>query len=378
MLFPPEIIDNSVELHHIRNKVKSKTIYITVISILCIAFILLPFISVNITTQARGIIKSPFENIPLQSVVYAQITKNNIRENAKIKKGDTLLIFNSLKLNEQIARLKAKTEENIVFIADINSILKDSGNVQTQKYLQEAKYQKTIIDELTKNVAYLKTELKVAENLYNKSITPKQEFLQVKNTYESGLQKLSAQKTQFRTNLETEKIRLELENNEIVSQIAQLEDEKRNYIITAPISGSIVQASGISVGGFVSPNQTIAYISNNDSLIVECYINPSDIGFIRKNQDVTFQFDAYDYNQWGLAEGRVLEISPDILTMQESAIFPVRCELLTNNLMLKNGFVGDFQKGMTVTARFNLTERTLWQLLFDKVDDWMNPKIVSK
>ena len=131
MLFPPEIINNSVELHHIRNKVKSKTIYITVISILCIAFILLPFISVNITTQAHGIIKSPFENIPLQSVVYAQITKNNVRENAKIEKGDTLLIFNSLKLNEQIARLQARIEENIVFIADINSILKDSGYVQT-------------------------------------------------------------------------------------------------------------------------------------------------------------------------------------------------------------------------------------------------------
>lgn len=71
MIFPPEIINNSVELHHIRNKVKTKIIYITVISILCIAFILLPFISVDIITQARGIIKSPFENIPLQSVVYA-------------------------------------------------------------------------------------------------------------------------------------------------------------------------------------------------------------------------------------------------------------------------------------------------------------------
>ncbi len=37
MLFPPEIINNSVELHHICNKVKTKTIYITVISIVCIA-----------------------------------------------------------------------------------------------------------------------------------------------------------------------------------------------------------------------------------------------------------------------------------------------------------------------------------------------------
>lgn len=28
---------------------------------------------------------------------------------------------------------------------------------------------------------------------------------------------------------------------------------------------------------------------------------------------------------------------------------------------------------MTFNARFELTERTLYQLLYDKVDDWMNP-----
>ena len=29
---------------------------------------------------------------------------------------------------------------------------------------------------------------------------------------------------------------------------------------------------------------------------------------------------------------------------------------------------------VTLTARFLITRRTLWQLLFDKVDDWFNPK----
>lgn len=377
MLFPPEIINNLVELHHIRNKVKTKTIYIVVVIALCAVLASMPFIHVDITTQARGILKSPFENMPLQSVVYAQVTQTNIKENATVKNGDTLLLLNSSKINEQIARIQEKCVENLVFVADIHTILQDSGIVKTPKYTQELKYHNSIVEELSKNIAYLKTELQVSENLFNKNITPKQEYLQVKNRYESALEKLIAQQTQFRANLETEKSRLEIENNELASQIVQLEDEKRNYIITAPFSGSIVQSSGIGVGSFVSPSQTIAYISNNDSLIAECYIDPKDIGFVKKGQNVVFQIDAFDYNQWGLAEGRVLEISPDIQTMQETAIFPVRCTLTTDYMKLKNGFVGNFQKGMTITGRFYLTERTLWQLLFDKVDDWMNPKIVS-
>jgi HlyD family secretion protein len=32
---------------------------------------------------------------------------------------------------------------------------------------------------------------------------------------------------------------------------------------------------------------------------------------------------------------------------------------------------------MSLTARFNVTERTLFQLLYDKVDDWLNPRIKS-
>lgn len=36
------------------------------------------------------------------------------------------------------------------------------------------------------------------------------------------------------------------------------------------------------------------------------------------------------------------------------------------------------KKGMNFTGRFIVTKRTLYHLLFDNVDDWLNPKIVQK
>lgn len=49
-----------------------------------------------------------------------------------------------------------------------------------------------------------------------------------------------------------------------------------------------------------------------------------------------------------------------------------------NYLSLQNGdkvFVG---KGNTLTARFYLVDRTLWQLLFDRADEIFNPNLSNR
>jgi HlyD family secretion protein len=51
----------------------------------------------------------------------------------------------------------------------------------------------------------------------------------------------------------------------------------------------------------------------------------------------------------------------------------VKCVLDQDHLALKNGFQGRLKKGMTLQARFFVTERSLFQLLYDDVNDWLNP-----
>lgn len=113
-------------------------------------------------------------------------------------------------------------------------------------------------------------------------------------------------------------------------------------------------------------------------MIVECYVTPQDIGFFREDMHVNFQLDAFNYNQWGMASGKVYEISGDIINVNNQAVFKVRCSLETTHLKLKNGYKGELTKGMSLTGRFILTQRTISQLIFDKVDDWLNPKLVNK
>ena len=377
MIFPPEIINDTTESLFVKRSTKSKIIYLTVVIVIAVIFASLPFIYVEISTQARGIIRTPFENNQLQTVVYGEIVQINIAENTEVEKGDTLLILNAKDMEEQISRKQDKIKENNDFINDVRFLLSNQyDSLTTPKYITERQYFKSAMSEQQTRIDFLQKEYRVSESLYKKNITPQQEYLQNKNNYETAVNQRNNLKEEFKNRWENERTNYEIEIKELQSAVKQLQEEKTKYVIKAPASGSIIQFSGVQQGNFIAPSQTIAYISNDNDLLIECYVSPVDIGFIQENQKVAFQLDAFNYNQWGLAHGTVKEISKDIVTINEQPVFRVRCSLNNKYLTLKNGYVGNLKKGMTLTARFYLTDRSLWQLLFDKVDNWVNPKIV--
>ncbi|WP_343331006.1 HlyD family efflux transporter periplasmic adaptor subunit [Polaribacter staleyi] len=139
------------------------------------------------------------------------------------------------------------------------------------------------------------------------------------------------------------------------------------------MNGTLINIIGIQEGSFINAGIPLAEISPDSNLIAECYVSPIDIGLINPNNTIKFQIDAFNYNQWGLATGKILEIGKDIELINETPIFKIRCKIDQKHLTLKNNFKGNLKKGMTFSARFKLTERTLYQLLYDKIDDWLNP-----
>ena len=117
----------------------------------------------------------------------------------------------------------------------------------------------------------------------------------------------------------------------------------------------------------------MAEISPDTTLIAEVYVPPNDIGLLKANMSVRLQIDAYDHNQWGTASGKVESISTDMILSENTPVFKVRCLIDQTFLELPNGFRGDIKKGMTFQARFIINRRSLFQLLYDNMDDWLNP-----
>lgn len=131
-------------------------------------------------------------------------------------------------------------------------------------------------------------------------------------------------------------------------------------------------------GSYLNAGQPIAQISPDHDLVVETAVSPDDNGLIKKNQQVIFQLDAFNYHQWGMLSGSVVDIDRNVSINEKEAFFNVRCSLDTLTIALKSGYTTQVTKGMTLTSRFIITRRSLFDLLFDKVDDWLNPKQSKK
>jgi HlyD family secretion protein len=110
-------------------------------------------------------------------------------------------------------------------------------------------------------------------------------------------------------------------------------------------------------------------------MVVEAYVVPDDVGFLQKDMPARFLVDAFNYNQWGMATGKVIDVPQDIKILDNKPVFEVRCSLDNDFLQLKSGCKGFLKKGMSVQARFIIAERSLWQLLYDKADNWLNPNL---
>lgn len=377
-LFPPEIIENTVECYHARISTKSKVIYGLILVMILLVFASLPLVYVDISTQSRGVIRSPYENTTIQSALYGEVISYRMLENKTVQKGDTLIILNSDKLNEQIALATKKIQENDLFISDLACLLSAKySQLLTPKYKGEYYRFKAKINEQKISVNYLRKELSTQKSLVEQKVISNFDYLQSKNNYDKANEQLKALEQDYQTNWVAEQTTLNQQNIELASNIKQLEKEKNQYVILAPLSGSLVQVAGFQKGNFISPSQNLAYISSNNLLLAECYISPSDIGYIHQNQQASFQFDAFNYRDWGMVQGKVSQVLHDVVLIDQKPMFRVRCLLDKKSLALKNGYRGDIQKGLTFTAQFQLNRRSLWQLLFDKVDNWLNPKIIN-
>ena len=378
-IFPPEIIENTVECYHARISTRSKAIYGLILVMILSVFVSLPLVQVDISSQSRGVIRSPYENTTIQSALYGEVTSYRMLENKMVQKGDTLIILNSDKLNEQIALANKKIQENDLFISDIACLLSAKYNqLLTPKYRGEYYRYQAKLNEQRISVSYLRKELATQKSLADQKVISNFDYLQSKNNYDKANEQLKALEQDYQTNWVADQTTLNQQNNELISNIKQIEKEKQQYVILAPMSGSLVQVAGFQKGNFISPGQNLAYISTNNLLLAECYISPSDIGYIRQNQPVTFQFDAFNYHDWGMLQGKVSQLLNDVVVIDQKPMFRVRCTLDKNSLQLKNGYRGNIQKGLTFTARFKLNRRSLWQLLFDKVDNWLNPKLIAE
>ncbi|MBK3518391.1 HlyD family secretion protein [Carboxylicivirga marina] len=340
----------------------------------------LPFIQVDVTVQSRGMVTSLNRMITISSPITAKVTGVHIKENQLVRKADTLIVLHQAGINNEINLIRSQLKLQNDYRHDLDVLLGRDINMKliTPLYIKENDDYLSSIKRYERKVNKLLVDFKRTADLYNDGVVPLSEFQEDSFKLDEARDELKLYKTATQSKWEADSKNYITSNRELEGQVENLKQVQTQYVITAPFDGSVIDFKGIAIGHFLNENEAIASLSPQEDLIAECYISPSDIGFIHKGMPVRLQVDTYDYNQWGMLDAEVVEVAHDVNLVKSEYRYLIRCRLKQKSLQLSNGLVGHMKKGMSLTARFIVSKRSLYQLLFDTVDDWLNPKIINE
>lgn len=373
-IYPKHIIECTTEYYLSKNSTKSQVIYITVVLAFIIAVVMLPFIFVNVTVQGSGIIRPVTEKTEVKALVSGRIATIYISDEQQVFKGDTLLIIQSDKLSSQYALLQKQIQEKENFISDLNKlVILKASTFKSSKYQGEYFKFKEQITQVKNKRKKAKRELDRNKVLLKQEFISKKEYDDLKYQYTLAQNDYNVTVTNQLSIWKSDLSRYKSSLHELKSQLEQLQQEQEFYIIKAPVTGTIEKFAGIYEGTNIQAGQTITGISPETDLIAEVYITPKDIGYLKEGTPLNIQVDAFNYNDWGMIQGEIMDISDDYIMVENQPVFKIRCKMERNQLSLRNGITGKVKKGMTIRARFLLAKRSLYQLLFDNVNDWLNP-----
>jgi multidrug resistance efflux pump len=375
-LFPHEIVNFTIENHFYKFNRFTHNIYLFTILFTTGAACSLFYIKTKISVQCSGLIRSMSEPVDLISPIVAEVKSINIAENKFVSKGDTLLWLNNQKLAERNEHLNSLIAQNNDYLSDLFQMLDIRyASLKTELYKSVyAQYNQKLADH-NLQIEILRKTFDRTQLLFEKKVVPLAEKEEQEFNLEKSIESKSIFIQQSRSDWQKLTAEYKLANDKYQNEIDGLLRDFENYFILSPCVGHITNFSGIKPGSYVTTGQRIAVISPEDELVSEHLVPPKDIGFLEKAMPVVFQVDAYNYNQWGLASGVITDISNEVYILNSQPYFRVRCSLNEQFLSLKNGYKGYLKKGLTTNASFQVTERTLAQLLFDKADNWLNPNL---
>jgi membrane fusion protein, peptide pheromone/bacteriocin exporter len=359
--------------------VSSNALYNSLLLFVIGIIAVLPYVNVDVTSSAYANVLSSRLKENVYSPTVGKITQLMIEDNQPVMMGDTIMeIDNSYNQSELeiIYQKQNVLKENI---RDINLIKNSSSNTRSLS-LHTAQYQSQYLNFLEQlnqlNAKFENTDLLYQRyaKLYREKVIPSEEFEKYELANNQAQHEIDLLVTRFKSQIQTDSYQYKQEWTNLSVKENQLKENIKNSYVIANISGITYKMEGIQMGTFLQSGQKVAEINPNTGLIISCLVSPKDIGFIKEKQKIQVQIDAYNYYDWGMLNGSVYEIVKEVTMVQNIPYYTVYCKMDKPFLSMKNGFQGKIIKGMTGRANFILTERTLWQLLFSKTSEWLNPK----
>jgi hemolysin D len=117
---------------------------------------------------------------------------------------------------------------------------------------------------------------------------------------------------EYRRSISDDLAKAEQKANGLAQDLIKAEQKTRLQLLTAPVDGVVQQLAVHTVGGVVTPAQSLLVVVPSDSrLEIEAMVSNNDIGFVHAGQQAEIKVDTFNFTRYGLLHGEVLSVSRD-------------------------------------------------------------------
>jgi HlyD family secretion protein len=399
-LLPVELAQHTVESLYAGHGSERPWIHWLLLTGVIGALASLPFLTVDVSVRASGLVRPVTERAELRPAVSGHIAEVPARDNDRVSAGQPLLVLHSRDLAEKLLRNQTLQTERDALIADLRKLTADpldapegksralagafalpAAEVQTPALQADYTQFRTQLESYRLAETKARNEFTRYATLAAKGIASQQELDNTRYEVERLQAESRLLAEQARARWQARLRDEQTAQADLASEARQLREEQGRYTLRAPADGVLVGFTGWSPGGFVSAGQLLGAVSPEDTLQIETYVSPRDIGLVRMGQTARLQIDAYPYTQWGTLDGTVIAISGDLQSTAAApagsnppVAFKVLVRPATPFLTLPNGVRGELKKGLTLSARFLVARRSVLQLLYDDASAWLDPQ----
>jgi membrane fusion protein, peptide pheromone/bacteriocin exporter len=344
----------------------------------------LPIVHVDLTVQEPGRVRPATERSAIVARTAGFISSIRVRDNDSVHAGETLVTLDTRGLqakfdfNESQSSLVNRELADLGYLLDCVSKKRPVAlkTLQTAAYIAEYEEFDTQCRDANLKIDRSDREMNRTKQLFASRVVASRDMDEA--SYKSNQARDELEEIYRRTiaRWQGEKVKKEVALDQLKTEARELMEERDLYSMKAPSDGVVIGLAGVVEGIYVQAGQRICDISPTGDFVFDVSVPPKDIGRIFKDQSVKIQVDAYPYTIWGLMPGRVLRVSADYVQEGENnGGFKVIVQPDRDSLQTRDGLTGSLKKGMTGNARFFIARRSLWELVYESMDELFNPAV---
>lgn len=369
----------------------SRLLVWTTAAVLLFGLIWAGFFSLDEITRGQGkIIPSSREQV-IQSLDSGVLREMLVREGDMVDKDQVLLQMDDARsgagyreANEKYlsllaiaSRLRAEANNTPLEFA---SELKDEPQLiaqETQAYKARKHALTESLEAIDASLAAITREIKLTAPLVKGGVMSEVELLRLKRQQADLMGQRAERKNRYLTDANNELTRVSSDLSQTKENASAREDAYLHTTIKSPMKGVVKNVQVTTVGGVIQAGQPILEIvPTEDEMMVEAYVKPSEVAFLKVGQKAVVKLTSYDFNKYGGLDGELEHLSPDTMKDErqqrkpggtpadmEEGYYRILVRIKDTNLVRKGKKI-EPTPGMTASVEIRTGQKTVLEYLF--------------